>query len=184
MVSMKEQIVLGAIRFQFLPDERGWCFDSIPFYTDYIKDFLIVNEGDAVWIKGGVVERKAYLMFKSSIEKDVIGLITRSINTLTRIKITPMENPYMLFDECLRKKRVFIGYLELGSQKIGESKKPIIKVKMRDNYCFICPYVENGKCTLEGYHGDCIIDIPFLMDGNYGLIAGNLKSCERIKVVI
>jgi hypothetical protein len=174
---------IAAIRFQFLSDEQGWRFDSIPFYIKYIRNFLITHEGNVVWIKGNVVEREAYLMFKSSIEKDVVNLVKRSINDFTRVKITPMENPYTLFDECLEKKRMFIGYLELEHQKIGEPKKPKINVKMRKNYVFICPYIKMGNCTLEDYHGECITKSPFLMEGNYGVMSGNLTNCERIKVV-
>jgi len=181
---MQEQVTIGAIRFQFLPDEQGWRFDSIPFYTSCVKDFLLANEGDAVWVKGGIVKREAYLMFKSSIKEETIDLVKKSICSLTRIKITPMKDPYRLFDECLRKKRTFIGYLEFGSQKLGRPKKPTITVKMRDNYCFLCPFINDGKCTLEGYRGDCAVDRPFLMDGSYGMMGGNLANCGRIRVVV
>ncbi len=183
-MSIQEQIKILALRFQFLPDEEHHRFDTIPFYTNYLRSFLSRYEGDVVWVKGREVERDAYLVFKDSIKNEVANLLRRAIHDLERIKIAPMEDPSRLFYDCIVRKRTILGCLEIGDQRIGELKKPIINIEMRSNYCSICPYIDNGKCTLEGCQGDCIIEKPFLMDGNYGMISGNLANCERIKVVV
>lgn len=179
-MSIQEQIRIAAIRFQFLPDEQGWRLDTIPFYVNYVRSFLLGHEGDVVWVKGGIVERSAYLMFVDRIENKVTSLVRSALSDLKRVKITPGEQPWRLFHECKEKQRVFIGYLKLDNVVIGESRRREVKVRMRKDYCLICPYINGGRCSLIKH--ECLIDKPWLMDGNYGTILGNLRDCELISV--
>lgn len=179
------QISIKAIRFQYVKvSDTPWNFETMPFYTRYLRSFLYRNNGKATWVKGARVKREAYLIFYSELEDEIIRLMSQPLADLGSYKVTIVQDPIKLLKECITENRIAIGELNIFDKKLGETKRPTINVKMRDNYCLICPHIENGKCALEGYHGSCIIEKPFIMDGNYGTIHGNLQSCERIMVIM
>jgi hypothetical protein len=142
-MSLQEQILISAIRFQFLPDEWGRRLDTLPFYKKYIRNFLIWNVGRAAWVKGGSVKREAYLVFHAEIKDEVVKLLTKAYYDGVKIKAAACD-PIRIVEEAVTARRTVIGVLDLGHSKIGKPVKtsnrwiPIVDEGYRGWMCALC----------------------------------------------
>ena len=130
---------LMAIRFSYMHngDDRG--FDTVAFYQKYLRGFLAWHRGDAVWIKGGLVRREAYLIFNEKLKKTVANILSDPKSGADGYAIAVL-NPETIVQEALADDRECVGYLEYGDIALGDEdglsvEVPVEKPKPKCECC-------------------------------------------------
>jgi hypothetical protein len=121
---MSEATVKG-IRFTYVHGVSETHFETLPFYLKSLRYFLKDNIGHAVWVKGGIVEQPAYLLFTSDVQGDVVDLFSEQLEDEGVFAVEALENPQRIF-ELVRKyadqERVCIGYLNFRNVALGSPR--------------------------------------------------------------
>ena len=106
---------IKAIRFWYLGKDSERRIETLPFYLYTIKDFLRNHSGDVVWLKGGIIEQPAYLIFKSSLTEEVKEMLSEEFEERRMFKIEPVENPIEIVRKYVHDLRAAVGWLKLPS---------------------------------------------------------------------
>lgn len=141
---------LRAWQFTYLKGDTNHAFETMPFYLNTLRKFLRNNLGKIVWLKGGIIEKPAYLLFYSELSEQVFKILVKPLKDGGRFGVIPVQNPIELARKYLREERIAVGYLDLtGGSYIGnpesvrtpEEVKLIEKVRagiiLKDGYTMI-----------------------------------------------
>ncbi|MEM1553167.1 MAG: hypothetical protein QXH03_10955 [Candidatus Bathyarchaeia archaeon] len=113
---MKEESKnLMAIRFQYAQGVREDKFETIPFYKNKLRSLLKRNIGRAVWLKGGIIERPAYLIFYETLSEKVKDLLSEPLEYGGYFRSITPANPMEVIEKYARGERIAVGYLKLPS---------------------------------------------------------------------
>ena len=128
-----------AIRFSYDGGpSRG--FDTVAFYQKYLRGFLAWHRGDAVWIKGGLVRREAYLIFNEKLKNTVACMLSDPKSGASGYAIAVL-NPEKIIQEALAENRECVGHLEYGDIWLDdeETLDPVeIKAEKPNPRCECC----------------------------------------------
>jgi len=94
------------------PERR---IETLPFYLYTIRNFLRNHNGDVVWLKGGIIEQPAYLVFKSSLTEEVKEMLSEELKEGGMFTIEPVKNPIEIVRKYAYNLRVAVGWLKLPS---------------------------------------------------------------------
>lgn len=114
-----QPLKVKALRFQYRKGIADHSFETMPFYLNVLRGFLRKNAGNIVWLKGGVIEQPAYLLFTTSIENDVVKILSQPLADLGKYEITPVQNPLEIARKYAFNLRVAIGWLKLPNLELG-----------------------------------------------------------------
>jgi len=131
---------LMAIRFSYMRDGDDRGFDTVAFYQKYLRGFLAWHRGDAVWIKGGVVRREAYLIFNEKLKQTVARILSDPESGASGYAIAVL-NPETIIQEASTENRECVGYLEYGDIWLGDEKTlepPEVKEEKPKPKCESC----------------------------------------------
>lgn len=106
---------LVAIRFSYVGTEST---ENIRFYNRFIRGFLRWHRTQAVWVKGGVVKREAYLIVKDFLKEKAIKMLSNSLKYGGNFAIK-IVNPFLVIQETKELGRRTKGYLH-GSLELGD----------------------------------------------------------------
>lgn len=146
---MNSQLKLRAWQFTYLKGESESKFETLPFYLRNLREFLKKNLGKVVWIKGGLIEKPAYLLFYSELSEDVYQLLVKPLKNGGRFGVIPVQNPIEIARKYLREERIALGYLDLKGEYIGSpeslytseeqelQEKVRAGIKLKDGYTII-----------------------------------------------
>jgi hypothetical protein len=117
---------LKAIRFIYRGKDPARRLETLPFYMDKIRGFLRQHLGSAVWLKGGIIEKPAYLIFHEHLSNKVKELLKEQLQEGGEFTITPVKDPVQVIVKYAKKERVAVGYLKLAELELGspETLKP------------------------------------------------------------
>lgn len=107
------------IRFRYLGKEPGRNIETLPFYINTIRKFLRDHIGDAVWLKGGIIEQPAYLIFKAELTDKVKEILTEELREGGTFQIEPVERPIEIIRKYAHDERVTVGWLKLPNIELG-----------------------------------------------------------------
>lgn len=108
-----------AVRFTYRQGMSENKFETIPFYVRTLRRFLRRHNGKAVWIKGGIVRRNAYLIFHRELAGEVLSMLLKPLEDMGFFDFEP-ANPKAVIMEAIREKRRTIGYLKAGELELGK----------------------------------------------------------------
>ena len=129
-----------AIRFSYMRDGDDRGFDTVAFYQKFLRGFLAWYRGDAVWIKGGLIRREAYLIFNERLKQTVARMLSDPKSGADGYAIAVL-NPEKIIQEALAEDRECVGYLEYGDIVLGDEDSlepmevPVEKPKPRCETC-------------------------------------------------
>lgn len=113
---------IKVLRFSYKGQDPERHLETIPFYLEKLRSFLRQHIGSAVWLKGGIIEQPAYLVFNAELAQKVVDLLTRELEEGGKFAIAELElkEAITTLKKYVLKERVAIGYfktegLELGS---------------------------------------------------------------------
>jgi len=107
------------LRFKYLGKEQGKNIETLPFYLKTIRNFLWKHKGDAVWLKGGIIEQPAYLIFKHELIGDIKEMLSQKLREGGSFIIEPVEKPLDIIRKYTHNLRVTVGWLKLPSMELG-----------------------------------------------------------------
>jgi len=110
---------IRAIRFRYLGKDPNRRLETLPFYLKTIRKFLWKHRGDVVWLKGGIIERPAYLVFKSHLTDEVKEMLSEELREGGMFKIEPVEKPIEVVKKYAFNLRVAVGWLKLPNIELG-----------------------------------------------------------------
>jgi len=111
---------LKAIRFRYRKGISETNFETLPFYLYTLRNLLQKHVGDVVWLKGGIIEQPAYLIYKVKVEPAVIDALSKPLEEQGVFEITAVQYPQELIEKYKGQERVAVGYLDLGpAGKLG-----------------------------------------------------------------
>lgn len=93
--------------------------DSHRFYRRHLRGFLRWHRTRAVWIKGGVVKRPAYLVFDASLTDKVKRMLLDVLRDGGSFEVRTV-NPLIVLQEVLDLNRRTHGYLRIAGAEIGD----------------------------------------------------------------
>ena len=108
-----------AIRFTYRQGMSENKFETIPFYVKTLRRFLRRHNGKAVWVKGGIVRRNAYLLFHRELAEEVLKMLLKPLEDMGFFDFEP-ANPKAVIMEAIRENRRTIGYLKAGELELGK----------------------------------------------------------------
>lgn len=111
--------LVKAIRFRYLGKEPGRNIETLPFYLKTIRLFLWKHKGKVVWLKGGIIEQPAYLIFKDELTEEVKEMLSEELREGGAFKIEPVENPIEIIRKYAHNLRVTVGWLQLPNLELG-----------------------------------------------------------------
>ena len=121
---MLEQLIrIQAIRFQYQgrPERRG-NWETMPFYLNHLRQFLIDNDGDVVWLKGHTGgDEAAYLVFNTAIADNVRSLLARPLPELGVYTLTGEKEPVEVLRKYYRDGKIGVGRLLFWEEQVGEA---------------------------------------------------------------
>jgi len=127
--------MLRAFKFTYDGSQKA---ETFRFYNRYIRGFLRWHRGNAVWIKGNIAKREAYLIIVHTLSRNVKRMFSRSLEYGGRFKITEV-NPHLVIDETLKLNRHVEGLLRHGGIELG------------DPYEIFCPKERYRKVDVQQY---------------------------------
>lgn len=107
------------LRFKYLGKEPRKNIETLPFYLNTIRGFLWKHKGDAVWLKGGIIEQPAYLIFKSELTDEVKEMLSQKLREGGSFIIEPVEKPIDIIRKYAHNLRVTVGWLKLPNMELG-----------------------------------------------------------------
>jgi hypothetical protein len=107
------------LRFKYLGKEPGRNIETLPFYLRTIRGFLWKHKGDVVWLKGGIIEQPAYLVFKSELTNEVKEMLSQELREGGSFIIEPAEKPMDVLRKYAHNLRVTVGWLKLPNMELG-----------------------------------------------------------------
>ena len=113
---------ISALRFQYKKGLATHAFETIPFYLKVLRGFLWKNRGKCVWLKGGIIEQPAYLIFHSSIKQEVIEMLSQPLADLGRFTVMSVSNPIEIAEKYVNQQRVALGWLKLPDFELGSAE--------------------------------------------------------------
>jgi len=108
-----------AIRFRYKHGFGEGNFESLSFYAETLRGFLKRHMGKSVWLKGGVIEQPAYLIFDSSLKDETVRMLSKQLEHGGFYTIEPVQKPSEIIKKYIGKERVAVGYLNLGATVLG-----------------------------------------------------------------
>lgn len=126
---LEQPIRIQAIRFQYRgrPERRG-NWETMPFYLNHLRQFLVDYDGDVVWLKGHTGgDEAAYLVFNTAIVDDVRSLVTRPLPELGVYTLTGEKEPVEILRKYYREGKIGVGRLVFWEEQVGESSDELIR---------------------------------------------------------
>jgi len=75
--------------------------------------------GKVVWLKGGIIEQPAYLVFYSLIQDKVTQMLGTPLADLGKFEVTPVSKPLEVTQKYVNQQRVALGWLKLPQYELG-----------------------------------------------------------------
>lgn len=113
---------IQAIRFQYSGRlERRGNWETMPFYLNHLRRFLIERDGQAVWLKGNTGgDEAAYLIFDSAIRDHVRDLLNKPLLELGVYEIAAELEPVEVLRKYYRDAKIGVGRLQVWEEQVGE----------------------------------------------------------------
>lgn len=110
---------LMAWQFKYLAGFTDHNFETMPFYLKTLRLFLKNHLGKIVWIKGGIIEQPAYLIFYKELAEAVFETLLKPLKDGGRFGIIPIKKPIPIIRKYYHQERLCVGYLDLKVGKLG-----------------------------------------------------------------
>lgn len=109
---------LKALRFRYQKGISEANFETLPFYLRTLRDFLHQHRGDVVWLKGGIIEQPAHLIYKETLQPDVANMMAGELKDYGMYRIEAVD-PLPLLRKYTGHERACVGLLETEGAKLG-----------------------------------------------------------------
>jgi hypothetical protein len=128
---------LKAFRFRHIGQNSA---ETFPFYAKFIRGFLRWHRGDAVWVKGGMGKKDAYIVVIASLSERVSRMLRDELRCGGRYEIEEV-NPHYIIYEANVLERETVGWLKTDNVELGDPdeincpKEGYRKLSVQD-WCF------------------------------------------------
>jgi len=147
---------LKAVRFIYIGDSST---ENIRFYQRFIRGFLRWHRGSALWVKGAVAKKEAYLVFKEHLAENIKRMLQDELENGGYFTFFE-ANPYQVLDEVKELERETKGFLAWNGSEFGNSDEMFCPLERYTqvsvkNYCIgdresgqkPCPHWEKFHCV-------------------------------------
>ncbi len=106
---------LRAFHFKYIGDRPA---ETYKFYQKFIRGFLRWHRTQAVWIKGGIVKKEAYIIVTDALAENMLRMLNESLEQGGKYAVIEV-NPYYVIYEAEEFDREIIGYLRQANVTLG-----------------------------------------------------------------
>lgn len=110
---------LKALRFIYHHGKAEHSFETMKFYTVFLRGFLRNNWGKAVWFVGWKIERPAYLLYETSLDGKIQYMLKTPLEDMGNYDIRTVD-VMPLLQQYRAEARVIKGYLNLDPPIKGD----------------------------------------------------------------
>jgi hypothetical protein len=171
--------MLLALRFVYT--KAVWkpdSFETLPFYTQHLRKFLLDHHGNITWLKGNTAGvRDAYLLFTENLKEPVHQLLLTPLKNGGYFKPVGYIVTYEKILEKLKKKQYSaIGYLNAQELTIGSPPPQPLEKQLTKQEKEILEKVREGFMLTE-YEFIMAEDVEVKSDGkdDWAILKGVLE---------